>query len=81
MKKFNFTIEFCLGYRCNGVGEYAEREGIVSLEDNQVEQLVSLIKENGGETDVEKLGLKENFPEIYQALDYASYDAASYANY
>lgn len=36
MKKFNFTIEFCLGYRCNGVGEYAEREGIVSLEDNQV---------------------------------------------
>lgn len=30
---------------------------------------------------MEKLGLKENFPEIYQALDYASYDAASYANY
>lgn len=30
---------------------------------------------------MEKLGLKENFPEIYQALDNASYDAASYANY
>ena len=81
MKRFNFTIEICLGYRCNSVGEYAEGEGIVSLEDNQVEQLVALIKENGGETDVEKLGLKEKFPEIYQALDYASYDAASYANY
>ena len=66
MKKFDFTIEICLGYHCNGVGEYAEGEGCVSLEDNQVEQLVALIKENGGETDVEKLGLKEKCPEIYQ---------------
>lgn len=81
MKRFDFTIEICLGLHCNGVGEYAEGKGSVALEDDQVEQLVALIKENGGLTDVEKLGLKENCPEIFKALDYASYDAASYANY
>lgn len=81
MKTYDFTIEICLGLHCNGVGEYAEGKGNVTLEDNQVEQLIALIKENGGETDVEKLGLKEKCPEIYKALDYASYDAASYANY
>lgn len=42
MKRFDFTIEICLGYRCNGVGEYAEGEGSVSLEDNQVEQIVAV---------------------------------------
>ena len=81
MKKFDFTIEICLGFQCNGSGEYVEGKGSVRLEDSQVEQLVSLIKENGGETDVEKLGLKEKNPEIYAALDSASFDAASYANY
>ena len=35
-------MEICLGYRCNGVGEYAEGEGSVSLEDNQVEQIVAV---------------------------------------
>ena len=81
MKRFDFTIEICLGLHCNGVGEYAEGKGSVALEDDQVEQLVALIKENGGVTDVKKLGLKEKCPEIFKALDYASYDAASYANY
>ena len=47
MKRFDFTIEICLGLHCNGVGEYAEGKGSVALEDDQVEQLVALIKENG----------------------------------
>ena len=81
MKRYDFTIEICLGLHCNGVGEYVEGKGSVALEDDQVERLVSLIKENGGETDVEKLGLKEKCPEIFKALDYASYDAACDANY
>ena len=81
VKRFDFTIKICLGLHCNGVGEYAEGKGSVELADDQVEQLVALIKENGGETDVEKLGLKEKCPDIFKALEYASYDAASYANY
>lgn len=81
MKRFDFTIKICLGFYCGGSGEYAEGKGCVKLEDAQVEQLVALIKENGGETDVEKLGLKEKFPEIHEALDYASLEAARRANY
>lgn len=81
MKRFDFTIEVCLGMHCNGTGEYDEVQGYVELEDSQVEQLVALIRENGGETDVEKLGLQEKYPEIFKKIDDACCDAAGYANY
>ncbi len=81
MKQFDLTIEIFLGQHCNGACEYAEGKGSVELEDSQVDQLVALIKEHGGETNVEALGLEEKYPEIYKALDCASYDAACEANY
>ena len=81
MKQFEFTIKIFLGQHCNGACEYAEGKGSVELEDSQVDQLVALIKEHNGETNVEALGLEEKYPEIYKTLDEASYDAASEANY
>lgn len=79
MKKFDFSVEVCLGFHCSGQGEYAVGNGTVELEDTQVNRLVSLIRESGGETDVEKLSLEERFPDVYEALDGACWEAASEA--
>ena len=45
--------------------------GTVELTDEEVRYLVSLIKENDGEADVKKIGLKEKFPAIYKTLEEA----------
>ena len=81
MKRFDFTFEVCYGLYCNGAGDYDEARGYVDLEDDQVEQLVALIRENGGETDIEKLDLEEKYPEIFEEIDGACREAASDANY
>ena len=81
MKKFAFTVEICLGYHCCGSPEYEEGEGTVELEDSQVDQLVALIREHGGETDPEEIGLEESYPDIYGALEEAYSDAARKAEY
>ena len=59
---------------CSGFGE-------VELTGEEVQQLVNLIKENGGQTDVEALGLEEKYPDIYEKLDDAFRDAAYHAEY
>lgn len=42
--------------------------GTVELSDKEVRCLVDLIKENSGEADVEKIGLHEKYPELYETL-------------
>ena len=81
MKEFHFGVEICLGYHCCGCGEYIAGEGTVSLEDEQIDRLVALIKENGGETDIEQLNLESRCPDIYEALEEAYSDAVSAASY
>lgn len=81
MKCFSFDVEICLGYHCCGCGEYITCEGTALFEDEDVDRLVSLIRENGGETDIEKLGLKEKYPSIYEDLEDAYEDAVSIATY
>lgn len=49
----------------------------VDLTDEEVRQLVDLIKENDGETDVEVLGLEFEYPDIYETLAEAYRDEAS----
>lgn len=56
-------------------------EGEVELTDEEVQQLVQLIRENNGETDVEKLRLMQKYPEIYEQLNDAYGDAARSAEY
>ena len=79
MKEFPFCVEVCLGFHCSGAGEYTWGDGTLKLEDGQVDQLVSLIRESGGETDLEELGLEEKYPDIYKALEEAYSEAASSA--
>ena len=50
--------------------------GDVELDDEQANNLIKLIMFNGGDTDVEYIGLKETFPDIYDILDKACYKAA-----
>ena len=47
----------------------------VELNDEQVRILYRLMMHTGGETDVERLCLKEYFPDIYDILDKACYEA------
>ena len=77
MKKFDFCFDICLGYHCSGRGEYVTVEGSVMLEEEQVDRLVALIRANGGETDIEKLGLETKCPDVYEVLEDAYYEAVS----
>ena len=56
--------------------EWINWRGDVELDDEQVNNLIKLIMFNGGDTDVEYIGLKETFPDIYDILDKACYKAA-----
>lgn len=71
MAEFSISTEICLGYHCCGSGEYTEGSGTVELSEEQVRKLVSLIRENGGETDIEVLGLEDKLPDVYEALSEA----------
>jgi hypothetical protein len=81
MKEIGFSVEICLGYHCCGCGEYITGEGVLRLEDEQVDRLVTLIRENNGETDMETLGLEAKCPDIYEALEEAYSDAVRVASY
>lgn len=79
--EFPFSSEICLGFYCNYSGVYLDYSGSVDLTDDEVQRLVNLIRENGGETDVETLGLEEKYPDIYEKLYDAHREAAREANY
>ena len=79
-KKYPINTTAYLGFAYSGdVTE--DGEGFVILSDEDVRQLVTLIRENDGETDVEALDLKNKLPEIYELLDKACYDSADKASY
>lgn len=59
----------------------AEGEGTVKLPDEEVQQFIDLIRDNGGETNVDKLNLEEKYPEIYETLDEAYRETAMQAEY
>ena len=80
MPIFNILTENTLGISHSGEVT-ASGEGCVELSDEQVRQLVDLIKDHNGETNVEALGLKEKYPEIYERLDEACYEIARHAEY
>ena len=75
MPTFKINTEQSLGF--THYGEVTvEGSGEVELTDEEVRQLIDLIRDNNGETDVEKLGLKEKFPDLYEKLDDAYSDVA-----
>lgn len=79
-KKYPIESTAYLGFgHCGDVT--SDGEGFVILSDEDVKQLVALIRENDGETDVEALDLKNKLPEIYELLDKACYDSADKASY
>lgn len=79
-KKYPIESTAYLGFgHCGDVT--SDGEGFVILSDEDVKQLVTLIQENDGETDVEALDLKNKLPEIYELLDKACYDSADKASY
>lgn len=55
--------------------------GAVELTDEEVRCLVNLIKESGGEADVEKIGLREKFPAIYETLEEACMELGHHEAY
>ena len=76
----NVSKEYKLKFKVNGdVDEYVDC--VVKLTGKEVQQLVDLIIENDGETDVEEIELEEELPEIYEKLDEACSDVASKVNY
>ena len=80
MPIFSIDTETVLGISHSGV-EATAGEGTVELTNEEVQQLIDLIRENGGETDVEKLNLEEKYPEIYKILDEAFREVAANAEY
>lgn len=70
MRKLTLSGEYCFDNE-----EWINWWGDVELNDKQVNNLIKLIKFNSGDTDVEYIGLKETFPDIYDILDKACYKA------
>ena len=77
MPKFDIEVEISLGFSHSG-GVYNDGYGEVELTDEEVNQLVNLMKEKDT-SDVEELDLKTVLPEIYQKLDEAYSTAANKA--
>ena len=77
-----FPIDLNLYFGTAHYGDVtADGYGEVELSDEDVQKLVNLIRENGGETDVEKLQISEKYPDIFSTLDDAYYELASQTAY
>ena len=69
MRKLTVYGELCLD-------EYGtEWNTEVELDDEQVRNIIKILMFNGGDTDVERMYLKETFSDIYDILDKACYKA------
>ena len=69
MRKFTVHGEYCLDHQ-----DSIEWDGDVELADDQASNLKKLIVFNC-DTDVERICLKETFPDIYDILEKACYKA------
>lgn len=81
MKLYEFNVRVFLASPYSGCNEYTAVNGTIYLDDEQVRQLVAIVRENGGETNAEKLGLQEKHPSVYSFLDRAFRKAASEASH
>lgn len=81
MPTFKIYTEQSLGFSHSGGDVYAEGAGEVELTDEEVQQLVDLIKAHNGQTDVTVLKLEDEFPELYEKLDEAYRNTAIDARY
>lgn len=81
MKLYEFTVRVFLESPCGGCDEYTAGNGTICLNDEQVRQLVAIVRESGGETNAERLGLQEKYPSVYSFLDRAFRKAASEASH
>ena len=79
MQSFDFSTEVCLGFHCSGCGEYVDAEGSFTLEDEDVNALVQLIRDHNGETDIEALDLENALPNVYETIREAYRDAVAEA--
>ena len=79
--KIPFKSALSQGRHCNFVEEAHTVSGVVDLDEKEVSDLVALVKDNQGETDVKKLCLEEKLPEVYRKLDEAYHAAFGEANY
>lgn len=74
MATYEIEVDICLGFsHCGGV--YNSGYGEVELSDEEVDELMALMKEKDT-SDVDEMDLEENLPEIYKKLDAAYCDAA-----
>lgn len=80
MPIFEISSDHSLGFSHSGEVTVSG-DGTVELTDEEVRQLVDLIKENDGETDVEELELEDLYPDIYETLDEACRQVAFDAEY
>lgn len=80
MTIYNITTENSLGLSHSGA-VMAYGKGCVELTDEEVQQLVDLIRDHDGSDDVEVLGLEGSYPELYKKLDDASREIAYDAEY
>ena len=80
MPIYNITTENSLGFSHSGE-VMACGKGSVELTDEEVRQLIELIREHDGSDDVEVLGLEGRYPDLYKKLDDASREIAYDAEY
>ena len=74
MAMYEIETDICLGFsHCGGV--YNSGYGEVELSDEEVDELVALMKEKDT-SDVDEMDLEENLPDIYKKLDTAYRDVA-----
>ena len=74
MPTFDIESEICLGFSHSG-GVYNSAYGEVELSDDEVNQLIVLMREKDS-SDIEELNLEEELPEIYKKLDEAYRETA-----
>jgi hypothetical protein len=75
MPIFKINTEQSMGFTHYGE-VMIEGSGEVKLTDEEVRQLIELIRDNNGETDIEELELEEKYPDLYEKLNGAYRDVA-----
>ena len=74
MQSYRFQIEVSYSDKYYDYKEQAL--GDVELSEEEVQQLIELIRHNNGETDVDELDLKSVLPDVYDKLDDACQEVA-----
>lgn len=83
MTKYFFPVDFSMeGYQWNSPnGETSPLTAEVALTVEEVRQLKDLVKQNGGERNVPKLGLDKALPDIFKKMDEAAREVCDRVGY